>query len=96
AAWAGQGNMLAAFAGGGWLFLAPREGWLATSAGTLLLWNGTAWVMPELADVQNLPGMGINTSHDSTNRLAVSAPATLLTHEGADHRLTINKSAEGD
>lgn len=95
-AWAGQANKLAAWAGGGWLFMAPAEGWLATSAGELRLWNGTAWVAPLSVDMQNLPGVGVNTSHDGTNRLAVSASATLLTHDGAGHQLKINKSAAGD
>jgi len=94
--WAGQGNMLAAWAGGGWLFLPPAEGWLATSASALRVWNGTSWVAPLFSDLQNVPGLGVNTSYDTTNRLAVAASATLLTHDGADHQLKINKSAEDD
>ena len=31
-----------------------------------------------------------------TNRLAVSAPATLLTHAGNGHQLKLNKAASGD
>ncbi|WP_333828560.1 peptidase G2 autoproteolytic cleavage domain-containing protein [Pararhodobacter sp.] len=95
-AWAGQGNHLAAWAGGGWLFLTPAEGWLATSAGELRLWNGAEWVAPLASDMQNLPGVGVNTNHDSINRLAVCAPATLLTHEGAGHQMKINKATAGD
>ena len=77
-AWAGQGNHLAAWVGGGLLFRAPAEGWLATSARELRLWNGAEWLAPLASDMQNLPGVGVNTNHDSINRLAVCAPATLL------------------
>jgi hypothetical protein len=37
--------------------------------------------------------VGVNTMLDTTNRLAVVSPASLLNHDGSDHRLKINKSA---
>jgi hypothetical protein len=43
--------------------------------------------------VQSLPQLGINATADTTNRLAVSAAATLLNHAGAGHQLKINKAA---
>lgn len=43
-----------------------------------------------------VPGLGINSSHDSSNRLTVSAEAALLNHDGAGHQLKINKAAEAD
>lgn len=49
-----------------------------------------------LPELQNLPHLGIATAADNTNRLAVSAPATLLTHAGAGHQLKLNKSSPGD
>ncbi len=45
----------------------------------------------ETADV-----FGINATADATNRLTVSAAATLLNHDGGGHQLKINKSAERD
>ena len=39
--------------------------------------------------------VGINATANSYNRLTVSAPSTLLTHQGGDHRLVINKSSAG-
>jgi hypothetical protein len=97
-AWAGQAGSLAAFVNEAWLFVAPGEGWRAldTSDGRLYRRAGTEWVplAPPLLD--NLDGVGINASHDSTNRLAVSAPATLLNHEGAGHQLKINKASAAD
>lgn len=96
-AWAGQANRLAARLNGGWEFLAPQPGWRAVSLadGSLRRWTGSAWLHP-VPDLGNLPGVGVNTSYDETNRLAVSALATLLTHDGAGHQLKINKAAAGD
>jgi hypothetical protein len=42
------------------------------------------------------PLVGVNATADATNRLSVSAPATLLSHEGAGHQLKVNKSADTD
>ena len=93
-AWVGHDGELAAWVGEAWLFIAPRAGWRAWSrgAGTLRIWDGSGWVGP-LDDIDSL---GINATADSTNRLAVAAPGTLLNHEGDDHRLVINKAGEGD
>lgn len=95
--WAGQADMLALREGTGWMFLAPQPGWSATLTGSAeqRIWDGTAWQIVA-GQSQNLPGLGVNTSSDATNRLAVSAPATLLTHEGADHRLILNKAGATD
>ncbi len=93
-AWAGHDGELAAWVGEGWQFIAPRTGWRAgpRDGGALRLWDGADWVTP----LDGLDRLGINTSADSTNRLAVAAPATLLNHEDGDHRLMINKAQAGD
>lgn len=95
-AWAGQSGALAAWAEGGWLFLAPRPGWRAACGTDLRLWSGDAWLRPDLPELDGLPGLGVNTSHDATNRLAVRAPATLLSHDGAGHQLKVDKATAGD
>jgi len=96
-AWAGQASMLAARINGGWEFIAPQPGWRAVGLvdGSLRRWTGSDWLQPAL-DLSNMPGVGVNASFDETNRLVVSALATLLTHEGAGHQLKINKAAAGD
>lgn len=96
-AWAGQGGMLAARADGVWRFLAPGEGWRAVRRGAagLHVFRAGAWVPVEAAR-DNLPGLGVNATADATNRLAVAAAATLLTHEGAGHQLKIDKAAAAD
>ena len=96
--WDGQGGALAMSAiGGGWLFMAPAAGWRVwdRAAGRLLVWDGAGWA-PALGDLRNLDGVGIGAAWDETNRLAVAAEATLLTHAGADHRLKVNKAGAAD
>lgn len=94
-AWIGQDGHLAAWVGGAWHFIAPRTGWRATGLadGSLRTWSGSAWVR---LSMDNLSGVGIGTEHDATNRLAVAADATLLSHAGADHRLVLNKANATD
>ena len=95
--WAGQDGALALFDQGAWVFLPPKAGWrvwVLDEAG-LIVWDGSAW--HSFSPASGTPsGLGINTSFDATNRLAVSSPATLFNHEGDDHRLKINKAGAGD
>ncbi len=94
-AWAGHDDALAVFCDGAWIFLTPQPGWRAfvTDQAADVIWHDGAW---QISDLNNLPGVGINTSADATNRLSVSAEATLLNHEGAGHQAKINKAAAAD
>ena len=97
-AWAGQGGRIAAFLGGGWVFLQPQAGWSVhdRAADVRLTYSAAGqWLAPS-EQMQKALGLGIATSADTVNRLAVSAPATLLTHAGAGHQLKLNKAASGD
>lgn len=95
--WAGEAGKLAVRTDTGWLFVSPAEGWHAwdLANGGLRVYSGGTWA-PILPILDNLDGVGVGTTHDVTNRLAVAAPATLLSHEGAGHQLKINKAASGD
>lgn len=99
-AWVGQGGTLAAWIGGAWVFVAPQPGWRASLAGAaspeLRVFTDAGWQIPVPDALDNLSGLGVNTTHDATNRLAVAAPATLLSHEGASHQLKINKAETSD
>ena len=94
--WAGQDNAVALWSGSTWEFFAPLPGWHADviPTGASLRFDGTAWQSAALPDI--LPQLGLNTGADATNRLAVAASATLLSHEGAGHQLKINKNADTD
>lgn len=93
--WAGQDLMLAAFLDGIWRYFTPQQGWRACgkATGDLRVWSGTTWAKP---DLNNLDMVGIATTADDTNRLAVQSAATLLSHDGAGHQLKINKSSSTD
>ncbi|TVP72665.1 MAG: DUF2793 domain-containing protein [Rhodobacteraceae bacterium] len=99
-AWAGQAGQLAGWVNGGWLFIAPRLGWSATqmtaTGAELRVFTPSGWTAPLPSALDNLSGLGINASHDATNRLSVASAATLLSHEGAGHQIKINKSGTTD
>lgn len=92
--WSGQDGKIACYCDGGWLFVAPSEGWTAwhVQQGCLVVCDGSGWAPADRA-MQNLDGVGIGTSWDSYNRLAVAAEASLFTHAGGGHRLSVNKSS---
>ena len=96
-AWAGQDGMIATFNENTWNFIAPQEGWQAwgKAEGKQHIYAGGDWSVPA-TDLQNIDGVGINTTSDATNRLSISSDATLLSHDGTDHQLKINKAAGGD
>jgi Protein of unknown function (DUF2793) len=93
-AWAGHDGEIAAWQDGGWIFLAPRPGWLAwvRDEGALYCFEGPDWA-PAERSVNPAPLVGVNATADQTNRLAVKSPASLFDHEGAGHQLQINKQA---
>lgn len=95
-AWTGKTGKLAFRQDGDWIFITPREGWRGwfLAEDRMKIHDGSGWAA---YDAIGTPAMlGINTSADSTNRLAVSAAATLLTHAGNGHQVKVNKSAATD
>ena len=96
-AWSGQAGKIAAWQDGAWMFYVPREGWLAWVADEdkLYVYSGTAWG-EFTSPGTGAPLWGINTTADTTNRLAVRSPASLLDNVGNGHQQKINKAAAGD
>ena len=104
--WAGRAGHVAARRGGGWIFFAPQPGMRAwvRNISEMRIYRGNAWQeIPGSGtggtgpvDFDNLPGVGINAASDATNRLAVAAPATLFSHEGAGHQVKVNKAGAAD
>lgn len=99
-AWAGQAGRLAAWAEGGWSFLVPRRGWIAwvEDEEALIVHDGTGWTLALAASLAGgaITEMGVNMAASPTNRLAVAAAATLLTHAGGGHQVKINKATPAD
>lgn len=96
-AWAGQSGKIALWQDGAWQFFAPLAGWRAWIAAedAVAVFNGTAW-KTSAESPMSVPQLGVSATADATNRLSVSAPATLLNHAGAGHQLKLNKAAPTD
>lgn len=97
-AFAGRTDQVALFEDGGWTFLVPRAGWQAwvSDEAEHNLWTGTEWRRDSPLSSLGAERWGVNATADTTNRLAVSAEASLFNHAGSDHRLKINKAAAGN
>lgn len=103
-AWATHGDQIAVWLDGAWRFFTPGTGWLAwvIDEAALLAWNGSAWVdaLSAVSAIQNLALLGIRTTADASNRLAVKSNGVLFSHDDVtpgtgDIRATLNKSAAG-
>lgn len=95
---AGRTDQLALYEDGGWTFVTPRVGWQAWVADEAEhnLWTGTEWRRDSPLSGLGAEHWGVNATADATNRLAVSADASLFNHAGSDHRLKIHKAAAGN
>ena len=95
--WSDQGGKLALRAGGGWIFIDPEQGWQAfdKAEGAFKFYDGSIWKTAS-QNLENLPGVGIGTTSDSVNRLALSSDAALFNHAGAGHQLKVNTAGSGD
>ncbi len=98
--WAAQPAALAVWDNGAWLYIAAQTGWVAfvRDTATQVYFDGAAWAnaAPDITEVQNATGVGVGTTADATNPLAVSGPATLLSHSGTGHQLKVNKASATD
>jgi len=97
--WAGHDGKVAAWQDGAWAVYEPVAGWIAWVAdeAVLLCWDGEAWIAPAAGGSLNPTSLvGINTTADETNRLAVASEAVLFSHDGDGHQLKINKAATAD
>ncbi|MCZ8186560.1 MAG: DUF2793 domain-containing protein [Beijerinckiaceae bacterium] len=91
--WQGHAGQVAAWQDGGWMLVPPGPGWLAwiEDEARLLVFTPAGWV-PAIGPLQELDRLGIGTTAEGVNRLAVRGTATLLTHEGDGHQLKLNKA----
>ncbi|MDX2158994.1 MAG: DUF2793 domain-containing protein [Hyphomicrobiaceae bacterium] len=99
-AWAGHAGEIAAYQDGAWAFFPPGEGWLVWVADEdiLVTWSGTAWSTASVPSINPAPLVGVNTTADATDRLAVKADAVLMSHDDVtpgtgDMRVKVNKGA---
>jgi hypothetical protein len=97
--WAGHDGEFAFREAGSWRFAPPQAGyrvWVADEQ-AYLVYTGTIWRDVTAIDaLQNMTLLGVNATADSSNRLAVSSPGVLFSHEGSDQQVKINKQAATD
>lgn len=96
-AWAGREGDIALMTETGWQFTSPQPGWQAhvVSEAHTVAWTGQAWE-PLVDPMPVVERLGVATTPDADNPLAVAGPATLLTHSGGSHRLKVNKASPTD
>ncbi|MFQ6547310.1 DUF2793 domain-containing protein [Aestuariibius sp. 2305UL40-4] len=98
--WAGHDDEIAMREHGVWQFFTPQPGWRAyvEEADGMIVFGDLGWepfgAVPE--ELQNVQRVGVGTSADAGNPLAVSGPATLFTHAGGGHQVKLNKSDADD
>jgi hypothetical protein len=95
--WSGHDDDIAAYQDQAWNFFAPKSGWRLWLADEekLLIFTAAGWT--ELgSEVTSTTMLGISTSADELNRLAVASSASLFTHAGAGHQLKLNKAQASD
>lgn len=96
--WSAKENHIAAFQDGAWAFYNPQEGWLAwsTSENLILVYQNNSWQVAQVSSSQmeQVDLLGINASATQETRFGVSSNNSFLTHEGTNHRLSINKATE--
>jgi len=102
AAWAGQDGKIAYCLDGDWRFYTPFAGLIALviDENEFITFNGSAWNdLASFIPLDNVSQLGVNTTADSTNKLAVKSNAILFAAlESAssgtgDIRFTVNKEA---
>jgi hypothetical protein len=98
-AWTGKDGDIAYCVDGAWRFYAPFAGLTAYIAddAEFLIYNGSAWAdLATVLSLENLPMLGVNTTADSTNKLAVKSAAILFDNIGNGVQTKLNKHAAGD
>ncbi len=93
-AWSGHAGACSYYhSSKGWVFVAPNEGltlWVADED-KLCAYNGSAWV--NAGSAESVAKLGVNSSADSTNKLAVKSDAVLFDHDGSSAQVKVNKLA---
>ncbi|MCB1474385.1 MAG: DUF2793 domain-containing protein [Rhodobiaceae bacterium] len=103
--WAGQDGKLANWRAGSWSFYDAMPGCVAfvIAESVSVLFDGTDWIdFTDTVPLQDIANLGINTTADATNKLAVRSPAALFSGVEAasggdgDVRVIVSKEASGD
>ena len=97
-AWSGLQDKLIAFQNGSWRVVPAKAGWLGwvVDEAINIRFNGSAWnPVSVVSSVNPIDQIGVNTTADATNRLAVKSEAVLLSHPSGtigNMHVKLNKS----
>ena len=96
--WDGKSNQIAAYIDGAWMYFQAGEGWLTwnQASSELLIFSGGMWQAIQSGASEEVMQLGINGQASSQERLLVQSSSVLFNHDGADHRMKLNKSAVTD
>ncbi len=99
--WAGHpAGTVMRFEAGAWQAITPASGWVAIvmDAPELVAYGAAGWIDigSMIVSLTDLTKVGINTTADPTNKLAVKSEAILFDHIGAGVQLKLDKAAAGD
>ena len=97
--WTGKDGQIAYAVDGAWRFAAPFTGLAAfvVDEAKLIVFTGAAWVdYASILNLQNVPLLGVNTTADTTNKLAAKSAAILFDNVGNGVQAKLNKHASGD
>lgn len=97
--WAGQDGKIAYAVDGAWRFYVPFTGLSAYVAAetAMLVYTGAVWVdWASVLNLNNVPLLGVNTTADATNKLAVASAAVLFNNVGNGVQAKLNKNAAAD
>ena len=100
-AWLGKDYQIATFQDGVWECLSPQIGWQCyiQDVAQIKVWDGTRWKVTGAKfdeHLEQLNQLGINAVADENNKLNIASKSSLFSHDGSDHRLSINKNMAMD
>jgi len=98
-AWSGHPYKIATVLDGAWRIFDPFKGLRAYVADeeVFVVWDGSSWVdWSTTLTLNNVPSLGIGTTADATNKLAVTSDAAYVTTDTGDVRFSLNKAAAGN
>lgn len=75
---------IASYENGAWQFYQPNNGWLVwvSDENQLVVWTGENWEpVTSNSQLDNFNQLGINTTADETNKLAVKSDSVLFSHD---------------
>ncbi|MDB2415359.1 DUF2793 domain-containing protein [Rickettsiales bacterium] len=93
-AWATHSKKIAYYQSSTWKFIAANEGmslWV-NDEDLLYKFDGTNWI----SNIDNISSMGVNTTSDATNKLAVKSDAVLFQTNASDVQVKIDKATSTD